>query len=110
MEEFVGTLDFDPVGSDGLSRIVLEVPGYDHVAASDDGSRKDVAVVRVRKFDRQRERFIPCDQAITGGSIHEIASVFECRTVTMRLITQEGLDPLSMDVRRPSRPKNIADR
>ena len=110
MEESVGTLDFDPVGSDGLSRKVPEVPGYDHVAASDDGSRKDVAVVRVREFDRRSERFIPRDQAITGGTIHEIASVLERGTIAMRLIAQEGVDPLSMDVRRPSRSKNIADR
>ena len=110
IEEFVGTLDFAAEGSNALNGKILEVPRYDHVAASDDGSRKHVAVVRVREFDRGNERTIPCDQAVTGGSIHEIASAFERGTIAMRLIAQEGVDPLSMDVCRPSRPKGIADR
>ena len=85
IKEFVGTLDFDSIASDRMSRKIPEVGGYNYIAAANDGSREDVAVVRIREFERRNKRVIPCDQAVTGRSVHEITSAFDCSSIAMRL-------------------------
>jgi hypothetical protein len=67
-----------------------------------------VPVVRVRELDCRDELLISGDQTITGCLIHETTRAFKGRTIEMARIADEGVDPLSVNVCRPSRSKDIA--
>jgi hypothetical protein len=67
-----------------------------------------VPVVGVRELDCRDELLISGDQTVTGCPIHETTRVFKCRSIEMGRIAGERVDPLSVNVCRPPRPKDVA--
>ena len=67
-------------------------------------------IVRIGKIECRNERLVSRDRTITGRPVHEIARALQGGAVSVRLVAQQRLDPLPMDVRRPFRLEYAARR
>jgi hypothetical protein len=54
-------------------------------------------------------RFIVGDEAIANLAVHEVARPLQHRSVAVRLVAQQRLDPLEVNVRRSLRAEQIRD-
>ena len=82
----------------------------DHIAMARDCRGENVTVVGIGKVECGDQRFVSGDQAIPSRPVHETARAFQDRVVTVGLVEEQGIDPLSMDVRSPFGAKNIVSR
>ena len=101
-------LDFDAITIHRSSREVLKVLGDNHVTATGDRRRQNVAVIGVGKVEHRDECLISGNQAVTRCAIHEGARAFKGGTMQVGLVAQQCVDPLTMDIRRPFHPENVA--
>ena len=71
--EFVRMLRLDVVRSERVRGEIFEIEGDDDTGLRTNGCGQDVAIVCVRELQLLDQAFVPCDQTIGHGSIHEIA-------------------------------------
>ena len=109
-KEVVRVLDFNPVRRDRSIRKVQQVGGDDHIATSRDCRGKDMTIVGVGKAERGDKRFVSGDQTIPRCFVHESSGAFQRRSTAVRFFSQQGIDPLPVDVAGPFRAKDILDR
>ena len=67
-------------------------------------------IARIGKIECRDECLVSRDQTIRDRPIHEIACALQGSAVAVRLVAQQRLDPLPIDVRRLFRLEDVARR
>ena len=83
---------------------------YTDREASRNRRGKDMTVVGVGKAERGNQRLVSGDQAIRRCLIHEVLGAFQRCATAARFASQQGIDPLTVNVAAPFRTKDILDR
>ena len=84
-------------------REIFQVESHDHVRPALDGCREHMPVIGVREHEPGKERFIPSNQRVRDGPIHEVPGAIEGGGTQVRALREKVAGPLFMDRVRPSR-------
>ncbi len=74
------------------------------------GRGENMTVVGVGKIECGDQRVVSGEQTVPRGPVHETADVLQRCSVTVRFVTDQGVDPLLMDVFGPFGAKDIVSR
>lgn len=105
MNEVVGMLDLDPVRRQGGIRKVLLVEGHDGVGIDLDGSRQDMAIVRVRERQRGDQRVIFSNKSVEDCRVHPRGGRAQPRLVKVAPVREKVSNPFVVDAFGPFGPK-----
>jgi hypothetical protein len=94
----------DPEWRERRLRKVPEIEGNDLLRSGTDGCRENVAVLRIRQYQRRFERLVTGHLAIEDRGVHQRSDPFEARALPVGPTDHDGADPLLMDPLRPLRP------
>lgn len=110
MNKFIWSLRFDLELLQRLGRKVLLIVRNNHVGATTDRGRQDMAIIWIRQIQSRHELSVPGDEGVRSVLVHQLPRALQLCPCQIWSPLKQVRDPFFVNVIRPSRAKNTWNR